>query len=148
MRMYVMNTFMIGLLIGLWYGPIDRLLNTNVDKEFKPYVTRFEYFYGKKVSTSIEFTDKLKGDDWVGVCYYFSNHVQIDRKFWREVDEATREELIFHELGHCELELEHDETIGENFCPNSIMYPHVFSACYKRNKLKYIKELFDKADKN
>lgn len=143
----MLTALLIGITIGAWAGPLDRLLSSEVESEFTTYVKRFEYFYGKKVSTSMEFADSPADEDWVGLCYNFSNHVKIDRTYWNTSDDAAKESLIFHELGHCAMDRDHTEKLLSNNCPASLMHPLILSACYKRNKELYIKELFDIDDK-
>jgi hypothetical protein len=138
-----MHLFLIGILIGTWSPTIYRGLQTGIDDEFIPYVNKFEYFYGSKVSSSIVFVDKLEGAT-VGVCYKLSNHIEIDRSYWEIITTEEQEELIFHELGHCELELDHNSQRFSWGCPKSIMYPNTFSTCYKQYEEYYIKELLDK----
>ena len=64
------------------------------------------------------------------------------------MSEERRQELIFHELGHCELNLDHDETYNEtDNCPTSIMNPFVFGDygvdnCYTPKFNYYINQLF------
>ena len=46
-----------------------------------------------------------------------------------------REEFIYHELGHCTLKLDHNDSMDSKGCLMSIMYSHVFggSDCYTKN---------------
>ena len=48
----------------------------------------------------------------VGECWYNShspNEIRIDRSFWRNASELSREHVVFHELGHCYLDRGHSE---------------------------------------
>ena len=117
-----------------------QMFNRNVDDAFVEYVSRFERHYGEAVEVGVNF-GSLK--DAVGICYYVTGNIEIDREYWNTHGEAAKEELIFHELGHCVLGREHNEhMIGD--CPASIMYPTLTPGCYKKHKDYYIKELFDK----
>lgn len=112
--------------------------------EFDPYIDRFmshanEYqrYDAKWVSVSF---GELEAP-FVGRCYYRTETVKIKKEFWDAASETTREMLIFHELGHCALKREHvPASAGE---PESLMHPSLFGDYwYKKNKQKYLKELF------
>jgi hypothetical protein len=70
--------------------------------------------------------------------------ITVDRTFWNKSSENQREELIYHELGHCALNRDHDSSMQQNsFCPYTIMYPYSFgdSECYANEKPYYFHEL-------
>ncbi len=77
-----------------------------------------------------------------------SRTVQVDPDYWATMDDNGKEELLFHELGHCVLFLQHIFTFLPNTCPTSIMYPYIFgdSECYINNRQYYWNEL--KSHKN
>lgn len=58
----------------------------------------------------------------VGLCNRATNNrvIVIDQDFWENRSELKRELLVFHELGHCSLNLEHREDNAGGIC-NSIM---------------------------
>lgn len=67
--------------------------------------------------------------------------ITIDRQFWEEADDVLRENLMFHELGHCILFRGHKTT--QSFgVPDSIMYPTLIPQYYEYDRDYYIKELF------
>jgi hypothetical protein len=106
----------------------------------------FEKEINKEVKIDIEY-NKL---DYpvVGVCISYTNghkEVQIDPDSWFNFDENYKEELIFHELGHCILGREHDTSyIDEYRVPKSIMYPYIFGYAYNEYKSYYMDELKNK----
>jgi hypothetical protein len=117
-----------------------QMFNKGIDSAFNKHVSKFERYYEKKVEVGINFGDI---EDSVGLCYLLTGNIEIDKEYWDRQDEAAREELIFHELGHCVMGKEHNEKmIGD--CPASIMYPYIMPDCYTRHREYYIKELFDK----
>lgn len=68
--------------------------------------------------------------------------ITLDPEYWAEASAAQREILVLHELGHCVGGLEHVETIGEDNCPVSLMFPKVISsACYRKHKFEYWRSL-------
>ena len=48
-----------------------------------------------------------------GSCQYGShitNHITIDQEFWNNASDNHREYVVYHELGHCVLLRDHDES--------------------------------------
>lgn len=128
------------VIIGL---ELSAVFSQQVDPEFEKYVQRFEEHYGRSIPAiiSIVFVDDM--EEAVGRCYWYSRNIEIDREYWDTHGEAGREQLIFHELGHCVLNRRHNTKRMQN-CPASIMYPSLSPACYAKYRKEYIKELFDK----
>lgn len=117
----------------------------------EPYATAFESHLERPIFTRIYFAF-LKGKA-VGLCESRSGEIPIvylDLYFWSMATPFEKEELLYHELGHCELGRRHnaykDRQTG---CPLSIMYPTVFGLeyCYLKNRKSYIMELFGKQGK-
>jgi hypothetical protein len=90
----------------------------------------------------------------VGRCYYafyldgpqkdqrVNLNIEIDPIFWEEASQTEKEVLVFHELGHCVLNREHNESlISEQNIPKSIMYPYIFETEYEMYRNYYINEL-------
>lgn len=88
----------------------------NINKELLPYHDRFmhltnmfckpkQYFYPKRVG--IGFT-KLKAPT-IGYCSYnnIEFNIYIDRDYWNQASGDTKELLMFHEMTHCVLQLNH-----------------------------------------
>lgn len=82
--------------------------------------------------------DKTKYPDTVGYCSFYTDQrlvnpleseymvvprVSIDRQFFMTAIHQAKINLVFHELGHCILNRQHDETYGEYGYPKSLMYP-------------------------
>lgn len=149
--------------------------NNMIDVDFRPYVENFITLSNGMVTeddiNTIEMTfDNLDGDV-VGVCFplFWDKKIQINKDSWHRCDkQIVREQILFHELGHCLLmrmhtaEIECDEFICfiENLfvrmqlikrkgylddgCPISYMHPRVLSQkCIKKHYDYYIRELFD-----
>lgn len=51
--------------------------------------------------------------------------VTISKEFFLSASEEARINLIYHELGHCVLKRNHDESMTEYGYPKSFMYPNV-----------------------
>lgn len=76
----------------------------------------------------------------VGQCFQYSNgyEIVIKREFWDLVSETARTLLIFHELGHCVLNRQHEERRPSIMMPVNLPA----DATYEANKVYYLKELF------
>lgn len=122
-----------------------------VDPELKPYLARFkEDAMLQRVTPNyngltIKFVSQ-EGKD-VGVCYRRDlwNTIEIDPKAWFRFDALDREQLVYHELGHCALNREHcnySNTWGPVSMMGSVM---MFSYTYSDNHDYYITELFHPA---
>lgn len=104
-----------------------------IDPEFIEIVRHFEATYNVKVYVSLEFAESLE-DSSVGVCHSFqtnspSNWIEIKKGYWDNINYYAKEQLIFHELGHCVFGYGHDESYIEKdgySIPKSIMYPVCF----------------------
>jgi hypothetical protein len=96
------------------------------DRELIPYVRAFERAAKVSINYPVYFVKKLGGEA-VGRCtYVFSGsiriglRVEIQKKDWDAMPESYRKLLMFHELGHCSLGLNHDIQY-KNGCPASGM---------------------------
>lgn len=116
------------------------------------YVSKFEQLCGVHVRVPITIKEKLENSNWAGVCYFGRNGkrwIEISQKYWNLYDEYGREELIFHELGHCVLGRDHDDSLmdlnGYHQIPTSIMLSYTFGNLnYYRDNLEYYhKEICD-----
>ncbi len=60
----------------------------------------------------------------LGQCKSYTNgstEIVIDEPYWNRVGETEREYLVFHELGHCLLDREHEDTKDASGVCTSIM---------------------------
>lgn len=82
----------------------------------------------------------------IGYCTWVKGAplIHIDRMFWAESDSWTKEELLFHELGHCVLFRGHVDALTLDGRPMSIMYPFVIHADLfnQYTESDYLDELF------
>lgn len=123
-------------------------------------------------SVTVDFDD-LEGTV-AGVCYPnpFDTEIYIDKDWWyRHTDKSEREELVYHELGHCVLLRLHSRPIEKkgfgywferlvfrlglkkdpnklaDGCPTSYMDAYTLSKdCIDIHHDYYIEELFGRAD--
>lgn len=73
--------------------------------------------------------------------------ILVNSNIWFEFSEIEQEAIMFHELGHCILNLGHDTTmitLGGDYIPRSIMYPYSQSdQIYLDHWDYYVNELFN-----
>lgn len=133
-----------------------------VSNEFSGFVQTFE-------STSAGLGQDMTINDLVlefgstpsmnetGVCEITEGEtprVTINERIWTNLTLMDRQEVIFHELGHCVLRRKHQEgtvTVGGYWgtIPNSIMYPYrIPGSIYEPNQEYYDEELFDGSKRN
>lgn len=144
-------------LLTVMYGCGDRSINVDpidhqdppfkmtFEERLKPYVSKFESEMGTNAQdVSTEFKEINDGQA-VGQCWEFNTgekKILIDPRYWDVATECEREELMYHELGHCALGLDHNENVidmGDSQIPESIMYPYIF--CPDKFRNYFIKEL-------
>lgn len=127
-------------LVFCWFSAPIAKQQINID--FKPYVAKFEYYSLDIVNSSIMYGKMA----WptVGECFYDTQTVLVDEKYFNKMGYLGKEELIFHELGHCELNRDHEDDMMD-YCPRTIMYFQTFgdSACYAQKHEYYMDELFN-----
>ena len=118
----------------------------SINPDFQPYVNKFEEQIGELVEIDIEYN--TLEEPVVGRCIKWTDgyrNIEIDPTYWPKHNNTQKEELLFHELGHCILDRDHDETIisADKYysIPKSIMYPYVFEYEYYLYETYYINEL-------
>jgi hypothetical protein len=87
-----------------------------IDPEFIPYVELFEEYKGNSIG-NMDIVFEIHKRPKVGVCHYAveMRTIGIDPTYWKSASPARKENLIFHELGHCDLNLNHTEEYGIMF---------------------------------
>lgn len=100
----------------------------NVDPDFEEYVQRF-IAEGAARGVDINFEDTgllIEYSDRIvagasGYCYLGEHHIVIDKADWSDLTDTQKEYLLFHELGHCELDRRHKNDQFNNFLWKSLM---------------------------
>ena len=126
-----------------------------VDYELEPYVAKFETEWGKQISFKV--TMEITPHPSVGHCQIFidgSKIVRVHPDYFRNsLNDLQKEQLVFHELGHCALGRFHTDSQVqwndlEGYYPASIMSRKVFNdwsiKAYEIHKDYYLKELFER----
>lgn len=136
-------------------GFIDPAFQSYVDKFIAEAALRGDTLDSNLSGLSIIFEENGSTTDYAGVCRdrlgLSANEIGIERGFWNESEESAKEWLIFHELGHCVLDRDHDNQKLDNGMWKSLMRGGTFSGidsriplCYIWERQEYyIDELFD-----
>lgn len=123
------------------------------DRQFDPYLSLFkaeaalrgiEINYPRK--TYIVLVQNLKAlEGPIGVCRAQEDTltILIDFSYWMSHGYPYRENLFFHELGHCALGLGHDDSTNRRGVPLSLMHSSEVNAImYSRYRDYYLDRLF------
>lgn len=109
---------LIGLLLS--FQP----LSTRHDVEFKPYIKSFEEKYSVSVLGRVEMTE-IKEKNTAARCNSLRKHIVVDEDNWLSLQKNKKEILIYHELGHCYLNLRHTKERKDGSV--YIMHPQVLN---------------------
>lgn len=98
-----------------------------------------------------KFNREMQDEGVIGLCVKTASEISIyiNTPKWNSYDSQQREMLVFHELGHCILNLEHDRSLDSDGVPNDLMYPVNFDSLYYNKYRKfYLDHLFKKIANN
>ncbi|MBC7385228.1 MAG: hypothetical protein H7301_03575 [Cryobacterium sp.] len=133
-----------------------------VDAPFVDFVSNFEQVAAQEsspmvVNDLVVVFGSTPTLNETGVCEWAENEtprIIINQSIWNTLNDYDRQEVIFHELGHCLLRRVHQtsEIVGYNGAsqvPESVMYPYrIPGSIYRDNMAHYNDELFLKAKRN
>ncbi len=130
---------------------------TKVDDELIPY---FELFKAEAAERGIEFDNEvaqiegylqnIPDSGVLGACRRNAENenspqIFLDKPYWRTATNTEREYVMFHELGHCFLNLDHENGVDSVGNCTSIMASGL-SGCRNNynsiNREEYLDELF------
>lgn len=118
-------------------------------EELRPYLESYTFQYSRDITgIPVRLVDNFtykQAKDVIGFCYTEAKVIEIKRSFWDKSTDTTRTSLLFHELGHCDLNRLHDDNrFYADKCPMSIMTAGLISdICYLSHKSELIQELID-----
>jgi hypothetical protein len=111
-----------------------------VEKETLPFIISFEEKCKVYTNTSVYFS-KMSAKNIAGTCNFLTNVVEIDRSYWVNLTYFEKENLIFHEYGHCALFKSHNNSMSTGK-PISIMNSSLIDLMtYLERRSEYLKEL-------
>lgn len=108
---------------------------------------KLKYTVSIQLVSESELFEGTRVEGIIGLCLPASRLILLNRTYWINNDRIDnhKERLVFHELGHCELNRRHDERMLSNGIPYSIMFP-VTDAMpdnyYLRHRVEYLNRLF------
>lgn len=126
----------------------------SVDPTLKPYLYSFlkegakRQVYPDYIGLTMKFdkiADYSKQEFTVGYCETGDNvwQVVVDTSFWNFADDYEKEELVYHELGHCLLGRDHCNVVDSDGHTISIMNEYIGdSADYQQRHDALVDELF------
>jgi len=120
------------LLIHIFYSPFETIVPHRYNKS-DPYFDSYKEFfqnesglYGETVISiwQIPIQFNTEESNTLGACYYYPDshrEITINTVHWFSITEIQRLSLLFHELGHCALDLNgHNDEVVEGL-PVTIM---------------------------
>lgn len=126
-----------------------------IESELQTHFTNFEIeanAHGISIDiSSIDingYIQNIESSGTLGQCKSYSDGSQkviIDDKYWNRITEKEKEYIVFHELGHCLLNREHNDTKDENGNCKSIMQSGInecTSVYDTSNRSQLLAELF------
>lgn len=129
---------------------------SKVDEDLQPYFERFDVeAIARGLDFSLEMEEleasilSINRDGVLGQCHYSDeapNIVEVDDEFWARATDLEKEYVVFHELGHCILGRDHDDTRNSNGTCSSMMQSGLTNCRVEynaSNRDEYINELFE-----
>ena len=121
---------------------------------FEPYVQTFEKYsrdFGHPVTVTnlrIQFGETQKQER--AYCLLSADRpptITINESKWSTLEDSEREELLFHEMGHCVLKRKHRSEVMDGGIPESLMNPYAINRfTYSAHQNYYLDELFAHSD--
>lgn len=127
-------------------SPVRR---SKTDPTFNQFVESFTKQFN--VAVKVPIVLRNINPKYAGVCLKYSNgyrEIQINSTHWKNYSLEQKEQLVYHELGHCVLNRGHNDKLMEanTNCPDSIMRSYMFNLseinnCYLPEYNHYMEEL-------
>jgi hypothetical protein len=121
--------FMVLFLIGTTAcnKKVDPREFTSSNPTFDSYIAHYLSIKGRKVDYDAVINFKSLEPGKAGICIKYSTgqrEIQIDPTYWNLPTTSLNEHisLIFHELGHCDLNRDHYNAFRQDGWPVSLMY--------------------------
>jgi hypothetical protein len=106
--------FFVGFSLGLFSYIITPVVA--IGEDFRFYYSEFMVLYNhycshRKLPSKIKIRYKRLPEGIIGLCTSsaISATISIDPEYWETANDEQRKQLMFHELGHCFLDLDHVE---------------------------------------
>lgn len=112
--------------------------------ELNRYVEDFEEEYGVYVNYPVGIGEIPESTSAVGACYSYGpgRSVVISERYWDRATARDKKATVYHELGHCSLDKDHEEGDLEDGCPQSLMNPYTITEyCMEKHWKYYVEQL-------
>jgi hypothetical protein len=129
-----------------------------VDQELMPYVRRFVQearSYGCEISPVVQVVGfgpdvmiQTLGKDAIAFCALHDDgnrSIWVSHYYWGKLSFFQRRMLLYHELGHCMLSMDHVDLMLDDECPLSVMHPYIADDDCTDLESYYHQELFEVA---
>jgi len=96
--------------------------------ELDQYRVGFEVMYDKKVDYSIHFYDPNEPTSVLAYCLLLGGkgmYVAVNRDNWRKLTQDRRMLTMMHEMGHCSMNLKHNDAEFKDGCPVYLMASYI-----------------------
>lgn len=127
-----------------------------IEDEFKPYYRDFRTqarYFDAKIYPRIGVIFSFPLEEGIAAdCSYnkFTTTIRVNSKYWKVHSEEEKAMILYHEMGHCYLKRDHEnstvqfKSIMSQKCPRTLMYPSVeiINNCLVDNWEYYMIELF------
>jgi hypothetical protein len=147
---YILKVCLGGVLLVASVG-CGKAPKLEVEAEFVPFVEKFQAeaaANGRPLQITdlvVKFGD-MQSSSETGACEINGDEtptITVSQAAWNRRSDAEREELMFHELGHCALKRQHNSQRMQDGRPASIMNPYALGRyTYEAHREEYIAELF------
>jgi len=121
-----MTHFMFMLIYLISACTPDNDVSIVVDVQLEEYFESFNneasaygYDVSKELSLINGYLEVLSGTTAAGQCKTYSDgrrEIVIDSEYWQRADPLEREFILFHELGHCVLDRDHNDEHERGVC--------------------------------
>lgn len=83
---------------------------------------------------------------YIAICRSFEHSgesaIVVAKDYWDNASKDVKENIMLHELGHCILNLKHQNNLRKDGCPESVMHSDKISPeCYTKYKDAYREEM-------
>ena len=109
----------------------DPRSTTSTDPSVMPYYWRFQGDTGvSPFGMALSIVPLRVGE--LGRCTIYTGHdkdyreIRLNSNVWNTMSDMDKEQLIYHELGHCVLGRQHDDSTIDGYTPKTIMATNHF----------------------
>lgn len=133
--------FYIVMLLAHAEPPQELLL---INELFYAAAKRYTHFTMPRVQIALGF-QKTHDGDFAGICFKHGSRppkVELSEETWMKTDRWQREQLVFHELGHCVLNRNHDNKTVLGIQKSVMNHAVLPKDMYLLHREYYLRELF------